>query len=431
MSSGSMAVVAVPVVLPVAVGVLAVGGAALLIARAAASGAEMVADGVARLGDAMEAEVQRLADERRTADLWRVAAGVVVEHNAQIAALSAAARTMSVELDLPAPLELAGQDAGTVHAWATKAQSKIERARSALRGHVSDRACRRLADRLGAGDTKVVTVAATLARFHVPAHAAGVAVPVAGLTKNKIQARLAKLDPDVGVRDYEKILETAARARTATSVPAERSSLDLLTQQVHDANAAAERRREDALTAGRHLQAFKAVGIPDLGDSGAARVVARLEAVVAGSAELDDELRAEAERLNADAVCRAQQMYLRETVSELMREKGWEVSGEATVLTLTRADWTGHHVTVDVGDRTVSGRVVRHVAESGVDGRRQDRERCSAFTRDFGDMGAALRTESGRPRVTVSADDVVEVVAPPTPAARVPVTPIQRARRRP
>ncbi|TYB66629.1 hypothetical protein FXF51_16090 [Nonomuraea sp. PA05] len=415
MSAGSMAVIAVPVVLPLAVGALAVGGAAFLIARAAARGAELAAEGVVMLGDAMDAEAERLAGERRAADRWRDATAMVVRHNAQITALRAAAGKVPVTLTLPEPLDVAGSDMAMIRSWCADTEKGLAQARVVLSGHVAGEACRRLAQRLGAEAEPVITAAGALARARAGAAPVKAASPVGAAAK--IDARLAKLDLGVSTREYAQILEVAARTRTATSVQAQRSGLDQLLSLIHDANAAARRRHEDAVTAGAYLQSFQATGIPDAGDGGAARVVASLNAVVAGDAPLDAALRARAEELNGRALCRAQQMYLRETVAALMRASGWEVSGEDQVLTLTRGDWPGHYATVDVGDRLVRGRVVRRVPPTGIDGRRQDRERCQDFARDFEGLTAGLRVEHGRPRV--SADEEVEVAARPEPISRV------------
>ncbi|WP_157248226.1 hypothetical protein [Nonomuraea typhae] len=424
MSAGAMAVVAVPAVLPVAVGVLAIGGAALLIARAASRGAELAAEGAAVLGDTMEAELARLADERRAADQWRDAAALVVKHNARIAALRAAAGKMSIALALPEPLTVAGADLATIGAWCADTTARLDQALAVLSSHTAGAACRRLAGKLGGTSAPLVTVAQALARARLTTPRSAPAAP--GGVADKLDTQLAKLSHEVSAEDYARILETAAGIRMATSVQAERAGLDQLVRQVHDANAAARRRREDAVCAGAYLQSFHATGLPDAGDGGAARVLERLNAVVAGDAPLDDDLRGRAEELNREALCRAQQMYLRETVAALMRDMGWDVAGDAQVLTLTRDDWSGHHATVDVGDRMVRGHVVRTAPPAGADGRRQDRERCADFARYFDGMAARLPAEHSRPEISV--DAAVEVAAPAAGATRRHEGPIYRER---
>jgi hypothetical protein len=396
----------------VAATAVAAGAAGVLMARGAARGAahrtEAMAGAMVRVGDAVRAAEDRHFEPQRVADLWRDAAALVMERNAHIMSLRAAAQGAAVEVGLPAPLRVAGTSLSDLHGWCCRVDEQLTAVRAKLTSHTADRARRRLTARLTPVDAATTSVAEALAARRAGLKLDIVAAPGPGQIEGRVEDRLRHLDPGVDADAYAHILETAARATTATSELAQRSNLDLLGQLVKDANQATRKRRDHALAAGRLLQAFAAVDLPGSGpgDASAALVVARLTEVVEGRCELDADLDTAAEELRQAAAGRAEQRYVTELVTELMAQQGFAVTQDAHTFRLTRDGWSDHRAELRIADRHLSGEVVRNRSAGGAGTALLDRERCEQFTESLTWLAEMLHAAG------VQADVTIEPAAP-------------------
>jgi hypothetical protein len=420
MSGGAIGILGIPLILPLAIcaaapiiiaaavvaaAVITVGGAAVLLTRGAIRGSEALAGTMVRLGDAVQAQEDRYFEQQEVADLWQDATALVMERCSRITALRSAARRAAVEVSLPAPLRLAGVSLADAHAWCVRVDEQLTAVRAKLTGHTADDARRRLTARLTRVDAKTATVAEALAGRRAGLRRDdGGGEPSPGRVESRVEEKLRRLDPDVAADDYGQILETAARATTATSTLAQRSNLDLLGDLVTHANRATRRRRDDALTAGHFLQAFAAVDFPDDGDGSAARTIARLTDVVDGRAELDAGLRADAEKLRRAAAQRAERRYLSELVSQVMTEQGFAVAEDAQVMRLTKDGWADHRVDLRISGRQITGEVVRGRAVGGMDAVNLDRERCAEFVESATVLTETLHAAGVRADVDIRPD---------------------------
>lgn len=299
------------------------------------------------------------------------AIGEVLDRNARIAALAAAAERQDAEISLPTPLEPARLTADELLAWCAEADAGLAVAEESLALAIAGAAAGRIftAEPSAVGTTpaedrtaaaRSQTLAATITRV------------------------LARLLPDTTEEDRRRVTEAAEQAAGAATPTEAESLLTEVRIRIQDANETARRRREDRAAAarfGRELSAHPA-----------AETVRRALADVAdGIRPFDDGLRTEALRLVSDLQRQAEHQYIAATLRTAFENLGYEVSEGFETLTaqsgdamLTRGDWAQHAVRVRVDDaRQVRMVLTRTEPADSDEQRRLDLEReeqwCASF----------------------------------------------------
>ncbi|RFS82246.1 hypothetical protein D0T12_28855 [Actinomadura spongiicola] len=237
-------------------------------------------------------------------DPWPRAAAALVRCNAETVALPALSR----ERPAPAPIDPVGLRPAELLALVRERKTELADARRRYRRGAVGTALHLLTrdspDRLA--------VARTLCQ--------GGANGANGAIVERLQRRLALLDPETPPHERAAALDMAARALTADSKAAVSSAMDRLARAVRAANEATRRRRADAVLAACYLQVLAVAPA----DPVATWVASRLTAVLDGDRALTHQLHGDAERWRARFEETAERAY------EAARSRGQ----------LTSSSWT-------------------------------------------------------------------------------------------
>jgi hypothetical protein len=336
--------------------------ASLGLIRVLGGAAGLAAAGTGALAGLAEARAEVRARRLQEIRHHEQAIAEVLDRNAHITALAAAARRHDAELALPVPLDPADRTADDLVAWCAETDSRLTAAEESLAATIASAATGRIfAD---APELKATIpdepspLAATLSRV------------------------LARLLPDTTEDDRRAVTEAAEAAAASAQGEAE-SRLTEVRLRIQQANERARKRRDDRSAAARFLRELQA--------HPAADVRARLEEVAADARPFDEDLRAEAVRLVEDLQRRAEHQYVADTLRTAFEDLGYEVdegfetlTAEDGELVLTRGDWTQHAIKMRVDDaRQVRMALLRTEPAESDDQRRLDVEReeqwCASF----------------------------------------------------
>lgn len=385
MSSGVEADIALDAAVIASLGLVRVlGGAAGL----AAAGTGVLAGLAEHRAELRARRLQEIKDHEQ-------AIAAVLDRNARIDALTAAARRGDAEIALPAPLEPADRTADELVAWCGETDTALAQAEEALATAVASAATGRI---FATGET-------------AKAAAPESAPPALAATMSRVLARLL---PDTTDDDRRHVTEAAELAAAAATQGEAESRLTEVRVRIQQANENARGRRDDRAAAARFLLELK-------GHPGADDVRARLGEVADGARAFDDALRADAVRLVADLQHQAEHEYVKRKLREAFEDLGYEIGEGFETLTaqegeavLTRGDWAQHAVKVRVDDaRSVRMALLRTEPAESDDQRRLDVEReeqwCASFEAARERLAAAgihadvrWRVEPGEQRLPVA-----------------------------
>jgi hypothetical protein len=362
-SSGVEADIALDAAVIASLGLIRVlGGAAGL----AAAGTGLLA-GLAE--ERAEIRARRLQEIRHLEQ----AVAEVLDRNARIAGLAAAAARQGAEIALPAPLEPAERTADELVGWCTETDTALAAAEEALAAAIATAAT----GRIFTGTSRAATLPSD-------APAAGPASAGASALAATMERVLARLLPDTTDDDRRAVTEAAEQAAAAATQGEAESRLTEVRLRIQRANERARTRRDDHAAAARFLRELAH-------HPAAAGVRARLAEVTADARPFDDDLRAAAVRLVGELQHEAEHRYVTNALREAFEDLGYEVAdgfetltAEAGEAVLTRGDWTQHAVKVRVDDaRQVRMALLRTEPAENDDQRRLDVEReeqwCASF----------------------------------------------------
>ncbi|MBW8481483.1 response regulator receiver protein [Actinomadura parmotrematis] len=292
----------------------------------AGRGAEALAAAAAARAEARAAELA----EAGSAD---AAVQAVLDRLARLAALAETRAKTGADVELPAPLEPAGQSPDELRAWCAATDAAMDAAERALSEHVAAQVAAHV---FGAAAEGLRTDLGAPAAPDAPAaDARGV--------QEALERVLARLLPDVAEDDRRAVAEAARLAAEAATPEEAEGVLTEVRLRIQDANGRTRDERERAA---------------------AAEAAARAE----------DERR-----------------YVLDSVTEAFTDLGYEVHGgfetltaDAGELVLTRGGWPDHSVRMRVeGGGQVRAAMTRTAPAESEDDRRLDVERerewCAAF----------------------------------------------------
>jgi hypothetical protein len=446
MSSGGAEVagLAIMLVVPVA-GVIAVaavaaaalalvGGAAVLLARAAGAAGEALATRITDLGDVIRSQAEAYVTAQQAADLWQHGVSEVVARNARIAAMAATARSLRGQaVTLPCQFDVAGKSLRDMYEWCRQADAQIASSQRELAVSVTAAAGRRLAASLPAAGVTRVTAEQLPAerrdRLEAAAGAARAAAPVshsrpaADLAEigRQVAERFGALDPEARPEDVAAVVEISALAKSSALAQA-RTHVDHLGVAVTQAN----NKVRDARAAARLLQGVELDPLPCDLDERDLAVVTSLKSVVAGERRLDETLACDARRVTGKVETAGARLYLREQIRQIMEADGYLVEGDFTTLrpgvdnlTLTRPDWSGHHLRLVLGEDELSYVTLRDHRVEGDAAAVADRERCAESRAAVEQLSGTLRSRGVDFGTLAGHDDPpVLFLGPPPKAAR-------------
>ena len=411
------------------------GGAVVLLARAAGAAGEALATRITDLGDMIRSQEEAYVTAQHAAELWQQGVSEVVARNARIAAMAATARSLGdPAVTIPCQFDVAGQSLQDMYEWCQRADAQIASSQRELAASVTAAARRRLAASLPAADVKRVTAEQLLAergeRLEAAANAARAAAPVsrgrpaADLAEisRQVEERIGALDPEARPEDVAAVVEISALAKNSPLAQA-RTHVDHLGVAVTEAN----NKIRDARTAARLLQGVELDPLPCDLDERDLAVVASLKSVVAGERRLDETLSCEAQRVNGKVEAAGARLYLREQIRQIMEADGYLVEGDFTTLrpsvdnlTLTRPDWTDHHLRLVLGEDELSYVTLRDYRVQGDAAALADRERCAQSRAAIEQLSGTLRARGVDFGTVAGHDDPPVLFLGPSPEAARP-----------
>jgi hypothetical protein len=341
--------------------------ASLGLIRVLGGAAGMAAAGTGALAGLAEARAEVRARRLQEIRHHEQAIAEVLDRNARITALAAAARRHDAELALPAPLDPADRTAGDLVVWCEETDTRLTAAEESLATTIASAAT----GRIFAATPESLTIAEP-----TPEGPSPLAATLARV--------LARLLPDTTDEDRRAVTEAAEQAATASTQGEAESRLTEVRLRIQHANEHARERRDGRSAAARFLRELQA-------HPSAAGVRVRLAEVTADTRPFDEDLRAEAVRLVEDLQRRAEHEYVTATLRTAFEDLGYEVDDGFETLTadegevvLTRGDWTQHAVKFRVDDaRQVRMALLRTEPAESDDQRRLDVEReeqwCASF----------------------------------------------------
>jgi hypothetical protein len=400
----------VPMAAAVAVAAVAVaaltlaGGAVVLLARAAGAAGEALASRITDLGNLIESQREAYVTAQQAADLWQQGVTEVVARNARIAAMAATARSLGDRaVTIPRPFDVAGRCLQDMYEWCQQADKQIADAQRGLAAAVTAAARERLAASLPPADVTRVTMEQLLAeREERLAAAVRAAAPVsrnrpaADLAEisRQVGERIGDLDPEARPEDVVAVMEISALAKSSPLAQA-RTHVDQLGVAVTEVNS----KVRDARAAARLLQGVELDPLPCDLDEHDLAVVASLQSVVAGGRRLDEALGCAAQRVIAKVEAAGARLYLREQIRQIMEADGYVLEGDFTTLpmgidnlTLTRPDWTDHHLRLVLGEDELSYVTLRDYRVQGDAAALDDRDRCAQSRAAIEHLAGTLRT---------------------------------------
>ena len=399
----------VPMAAAVAVAAVAVaaltlvGGAVVLLARAAGAAGEALASRITDLGNLIESQREAYVTAQQAADLWQQGVTEVVARNARIAAMAATARSLGDRaVTIPRPFDVAGRCLQDMYEWCQQADKQIADAQRGLAAAVTAAARERLAASLPPADVTRVTMEQLLAeREERLAAAVRAAAPVsrnrpaADLAEisRQVGERIGDLDPEARPEDVVAVMEISALAKSSPLAQA-RTHVDQLGVAVTEVNS----KVRDARAAARLLQGVELDPLPCDLDEHDLAVVASLQSVVAGGRRLDEALGCAAQRVIAKVEAAGARLYLREQIRQIMEADGYVLEGDFTTLpmgidnlTLTRPDWTDHHLRLVLGEDELSYVTLRDYRVQGDAAALDDRDRCAQSRAAIEHLAGTLR----------------------------------------
>lgn len=380
-------------------GAVVIAGTAVLVVRAAT----VAVDGAARVVGAYGEKLATQADARAAAEVeashWQHVLSDVVHLNARLRMLAVRAAAATPPVEVPARLDVTGNEHGDVVSWLRTTQRALRLAQEKL----DQRATITTPARESAVDT---TVAEALAahREALRRRYTVTAVPAPAPTGADLTTLLATLDSDANDAERARVL---ALADACAEQPALRGTYrSQLHRQITEVNRTVARRR----LAAQWLAALEERPVVDvLGGTEPPQplpdTVRRLRAVVAGDEDLTDELRAAGTRLLTWAEEQVTQHFLLELVRESLTGQGYQIDesvvNDLLCLRLNRSDWKGEHTADLVIDRdgAISAWLVREQAGSGDDAAKRDRTRCAALADSFDEVSARITAADRTARV--------------------------------
>jgi hypothetical protein len=371
--------------------------ASLGLIRVLGGAAGLAAAGTGLLAGLAEERAEIRARRLREIRHHEQAIAEVLDRNARIAALAAAAQRHGAELALPTPLDPADRPADALVAWCADADARLTAAEESLATTIAS-----------AATGHIFAAAPESLKAQKPPEI----TPGSSLTATMTRV-LARLLPDTTDEDRRAVTEAAEQVAAASTRSEAESRLTEVRIRIQQANERSRRRRDDRAAAARFLRELET-------HSGAADVRARLGDVTRDARPFDEGLRAEAVRLVEDAQRRAEHHYVAATLRAAFEELGYEVDEGFETLTaeegeavLTRGDWAQHAVKVRVDDaRQVRMALLRTEPAESDDQRRLDIEReeqwCASFDAARERLAAAgihadvrRRVEPGEQRLPV------------------------------
>jgi hypothetical protein len=401
----------------VAIAAVAVAGAAVvvLMARAAMAGAQALAGGMVRLGEMIDAQVDAYFDAQQASQLWQLAATEIARRNARIATMTKQAKAAGAgpDVPIPPPFDLTGKNLCEIRDWCEQVDVQLAQAQAQLHNAIVAATASRLAASLPATNVALVSAAEALANGQLAAEiaeaqlrrradASAISATTAASAAASRQQReaaaiagqvdllLAGLSPAIFADDHARAVEAAARAVSADPPQAGRLQLEDLKVIISEAN----KRAEDAEKAAHLLQGLGFDPLP--GDLNAEdfAVISRLERVAAGESELEAELIADAQRVLHKVEAGGLEMFLRQQVTQILTETGWEVeesTGSQDVM-LTRSDWPEHHLQVLLDGSQLRYVTWRDYEVAGDQAARLDHEACEQSAASLKGLVKALNS---------------------------------------
>jgi hypothetical protein len=349
-AAGSAISSAATTVAPVLAGVAAAAGAVLL-TRAALSG-------LAALDEKFTAMVEQRTAQEEEARRWQMTYADVLAHNARILRLRETARRLGPDVGpvppLPDPFDpqrgtTPTRDLVALQAWCARVQASLDAAEAQLRTARFVAACgpqpgdtpaavrarerlhRELArnGRLVEQRRRDDTGHRTSSVDPAPGRAGAAARPDAvARLRTTVDGLLSGLVDDVSPEDYVVLTTEAEAVLDAPDRGAAADALDLLFYHAQQCREAQKDRARNAAQAAEYLAAIDGPGpLP----RGAEAVVARLHAVVADEASLDDALRSSADLLLRWRAKDTEDRYTLEAVRAAFELSGYHAVVESPV----------------------------------------------------------------------------------------------------
>ena len=320
--------------------------------------------------------------------------------------MAATARSLGdPAVTIPRPFDVAGRCLQDMYEWCRQADPQIADAQRDLAAAVTAAARERLAASLPPADVTRVTVEQLLAereeRLAAAAGAVRAAAPVsrsrpaADLAEisRQVDERIGDLDPEARPEDVVAVIEISALAKSSPLAQA-RTHVDQLGVAVTGAN----NKVRDARAAARLLHGVELDPLPCDLDEHDLAVVASLQSVVAGGRRLDEALDCAAQRVIAKVEAAGARLYLREQIRQIMEADGYVLEGDFTTLpmgidnlTLTRPDWTDHHLRLVLGEDELSYVTLRDHRVQGDAAALDDRYRCAQSRAAIEHLSGTLR----------------------------------------
>lgn len=384
-----------------AVVVLAAAGAAVLVVRAASAAAEGMVRALGDYGERLEQQADEQHDAALQAMMWESVAADVVELNARIRMVMERAKRSGAVVALPKPLRLSGLTTADAITWSVRAAQALRSAQETMHAAVAVTEGQSIAAGLPPSVAARPDTAAALARFQTalserytrqqptpPAPRVDSAAAVAAVLRT--------LDVDANEQEHADVLGAAAMvptddARTAAAY------LRTLQKKVSDVNKVVERRRLAA-------QWLSALEEPVVADADLPEpflgTAAKLRAVVAGDADMEPRLRAEASRAVDWAAEQSRRHFVNSMMRDCLADLGYTVDAgfdlqRSTDVRVTRSTWHDEHsaqIFVD-SKGALQGRLVREYAMEGDEAVMRDRTRCAEFNGALVELGQRLNVE--------------------------------------
>lgn len=380
----------------VAIEMAAVGS--MLALHAALGGTGVALEGIGNLAmfaadwmrEQADSRQARLDAARRYEELVREA----LDRHARIDALAASAerarrdRGVNTELCLPQPLCFDNLDPGQLEAWCVSTDSALAAAENTLSEAIAQALTTQLmavSRGVNSDGQVLVTDVAAAERSSGQAERAALAATLTRI--------LSRLSPHIVPADVAAIRAAAARVAQADTTTEAHSRLTDVRVRVQQANKKARAVRADALRAARCLRLLSGYQAPGVDSTRAA-----LAEVLAGRAELDDLLAAQADALAAEAQADRERRYLAATLAAALGDLGYHVGEDFESLTvrngdvfITRGDWPAHAVKVRLGEEhELRFAIVRTVPSTSRQDQRLDTEREQAWCQSFERIRAVM-----------------------------------------
>jgi hypothetical protein len=352
-------------------------GTALLAVGAAATAVvltRVVMGGIRDFGESIVSGAEAWAVQRAEADRWQGTVLQVVDANARLAALRAAARGNggTPDPDLPEPLNPTGMDLPALRRWCAETEKAIERAEERQADQVMEEGMAWLARRRGQRTDAADELARRLrqarhrqervaSRSTPEPRTDGIAEPARTEIGEAVQRILGRMAPETTREEAASLLEAADKALSTRNLAAATSWLGELRIREQSVDAAVLERRGDITAAVRYLAALRLEDVsaelfPAETTAEFAPIVRRLEAVAAGTEPLTPDLRRAAE----DAVLRAQDLaderLITETLAAACAGLGYQVrrGTDAAFMAITRPGWDGDAVRFEQSDGRIT-----------------------------------------------------------------------------